>query len=704
MKIKALVSIISVALVGLVAIQLYWIKQVDQNNKKLFDSTVQSSLTSIQKKLETREALYFTEKKVNIETDHLDYDEQDKNVKSFVPTQYQQRFKKTIEEKRLRGTAVLGVTIRNLDLDFAKKKGFESVYGVYVSYVFQDTPAFYAGLQTGDIITELDGISVNSVFELTEVLNNIKTGEEINLTFERPNEAKDAWQPRCKTIEKFDYDISNDSIRLNYKISIHDCENHEYLSSYEVIIDSTNKKNEVIITDNSKNNQGILVTHLVGIDSVLNTENQYKLNDLKSNSTDPEYVNFTSTAPLDRFKTYMEDDTIPNELKVENVMKVLLENETPNFADLYQFAVNTATKKMAARERKIEDRLKNFNLDKIIKEELDLQGIKSAPEWAVINELRNPVLESARFDKENSTMPTYSTLLFPNDIDRKANYLTLKFPEKQATLSSIFCSSLFPLFAFLFIATIVYCFYYAINTMLRQKKLSELKTDFINNMTHELKTPVSTIKLASEMLLDAGVPTDSKDRYVKIIQDENQRLGNQIERVLQIAKIEKSKTKLSYEKLNVHELLEKVMKHSLFQIEQKNGELAHNFSSASPVIEADRVHLTNIFNNLIDNAIKYSPKMPAISVSTEDTEEGIVVSFKDNGIGMNKDVQTKIFDKFYRVPTGNVHDVKGFGLGLSYVKLMTEAHGGKIKVKSKPNQGSLFQLFFPRNAVDLDLA
>ncbi len=217
-------------------------------------------------------------------------------------------------------------------------------------------------------------------------------------------------------------------------------------------------------------------------------------------------------------------------------------------------------------------------------------------------------------------------------------------------------------------------------------------------MTHEFKTPIATVSLAVEALQDPDlVSQDSfRSRYMGIIKDENKRLGDQVEKVLQAAALDKKDFKLKIEKINIYDLIQSVKSHFDLLLEKRGG-IMHVFTDIKdPYIEADSFHLSNVLNNLLDNANKYSPEKPCITIDAKDNNNEMIISIKDNGIGMTKDTLKKIFDKFYRVPTGNVHNVKGFGLGLAYVKIMMEAHKGYVTVESEIDKGSNFQIHLPR--------
>ena len=249
-----------------------------------------------------------------------------------------------------------------------------------------------------------------------------------------------------------------------------------------------------------------------------------------------------------------------------------------------------------------------------------------------------------------------------------------------------------------FTTIIILAFAVTVRTLFNQKKLSEIKSDFINNMTHELKTPLATISLAIDALTNEKVihDTDKIKTYSSMIKEENKRMNKQVEKILQAARLEKEEIKLSKVELDAHQVISKVADNILLQIQEKNGTLALKLSASNPVIEADEVHFSNIIFNLLDNAMKYSNDAPHIEVQTLNTGNGMLsIKIKDNGIGMDKETQSRIFEKFYRAHTGNLHNVKGFGLGLSYVKAIVDAHNGKIKVESVVGKGSTFTVILP---------
>lgn len=250
-----------------------------------------------------------------------------------------------------------------------------------------------------------------------------------------------------------------------------------------------------------------------------------------------------------------------------------------------------------------------------------------------------------------------------------------------------------------FMIIILAAFYVTLKTLLNQKKLSEIKSDFINNMTHELKTPLATISLAIDAMRNEKVLNDKeKTKYFSgIIKEENKRMNRHVETILQAALMEKQELQLSLKQLHVHEIINNVLENYELQLKDKKGKVDLQLNAKNDVINADEIHFTNLISNLVDNAIKYSKDKLLIKITTTNTNKTVMISVEDNGIGMTKENAKRIFEKFYRVHTGNVHNVKGFGLGMSYVKIVIDAHKGKIKVDSTLGKGTTFTVEMPMN-------
>ena len=274
-------------------------------------------------------------------------------------------------------------------------------------------------------------------------------------------------------------------------------------------------------------------------------------------------------------------------------------------------------------------------------------------------------------------------------------HLEIFFPTKKR---AIFLEKIaWFIFSGLFLLVVIFSFSYIIFMIIRQKKLSEMKSDFINNMTHEFKTPISTISLAAEVLLQSNESSSTSrlKRYAKIIFDENQRMQTRVDRVLQMALIDKNEFRLNLSETDIHKLIKETMNSISLHDYEKQVQVKYNLTAENHVILADELQIRSMINNLLENAVKYSSKQPVINISTRQMNGSVHIRLQDNGIGISSEAAKHIFDKFYRVHTGNIHDVKGFGLGLYYVKSIVEAHSGSIKVRSELKKGTTFDIFLP---------
>jgi len=347
-------------------------------------------------------------------------------------------------------------------------------------------------------------------------------------------------------------------------------------------------------------------------------------------------------------------------------------------------------------DRKISNRFNPEQLDSLLALELHDKGIHLVYNYGVISpKMKKFVVLDDLEKKEPLEKSELRASLFPNDLLGNRAFLVLDFPGKsQYLLEQIWLTMVS---SGVLVLVIVLCFGYSIKTIIRQKKLSLMKNDFINNMTHEFKTPIATVSLATEALQDKNVrkSSDMHDRYIKMIQAENHRLGDQVERVLQIAAIEKQDFNLTIEELDIHQITTTLLESMKMQVEKKGGRITSVFSARYYSLKGDETHITNCILNLLDNANKYSPDAPNIIVRTENKRDEFRISVQDHGMGMSKETQKHVFEKFYRLPTGDRHDVKGFGLGLSYVKNMVEAHGGTVEVDSTIGKGSKFTISLP---------
>jgi len=285
--------------------------------------------------------------------------------------------------------------------------------------------------------------------------------------------------------------------------------------------------------------------------------------------------------------------------------------------------------------------------------------------------------------------------LYPNDIFQKNLKLAIFFPGRD---SFVYRSLNWLLVAsFLFSLFILITFSLSVFYILRQKKISEMKSDFINNMTHEFKTPIATISVASDSIVNEKVLSNPEriKYFAGMIKKENTRMNRQVEDILTIARLDKKDFEFNWEAVDIHELINDAIQGIILQVEKRGGKVDVRLDAVNPMVTTDKMHATNVVYNLLDNAIKYSAAAPEITVTTENQTNGVLISVTDRGIGMTKAVQGKIFERFYRQASGNIHNVKGFGLGLSYVKAVVEANHGTILVSSEPGKGSKFELFLP---------
>ena len=340
-------------------------------------------------------------------------------------------------------------------------------------------------------------------------------------------------------------------------------------------------------------------------------------------------------------------------------------------------------------------------IDSVLKFELLQKGVSAKYFFGIANSKLAPSDSMKMSDREKKVFESpFKINLSPDNIFIKPQFLSVYFPNQRHYLLSSMWVLLFVSVGFML--ALIFSFYYTISTIFQQKKLSQIKNDFISNMTHEFKTPISTISLAVEVLNDKSVEKSQErvSNYVKMIGDENKRLSLLVENILQTAILDKGEFKLKIQSIDIHTLIEQTFTNIELQVENKEGQITSHLDATRHIINADRIHITNILFNLIDNALKYSKENPEIIVSTRNDDEGVFISVKDNGIGISKENQKRIFDTMYRVPTGNIHNVKGFGLGLSYVKAVVIKHGGSIKVESDLGKGSTFTLYLPFDATN----
>lgn len=359
--------------------------------------------------------------------------------------------------------------------------------------------------------------------------------------------------------------------------------------------------------------------------------------------------------------------------------------------------VEAAAKEVANAKEPLSRRISKDKLDTLIKKELLNKNITLNYDFWVKEANRDTVLYRKAANISGDVLPsnTYKTTIFNRDVRRDPGMLYLSFPDQQSAIFGNMSATLASSGILLLVLIVI--FSYTLYTILRQKKISEMKTDFINNMTHEFKTPVATIMIASEALKDPEIVEDKSriKRLAGIIYDENVRLGNHIERVLSIARLDKRELHMERTEVHINELVSAVMDSMQLQLQKKDANIKMELQADPDIVIGDELHLSNVIYNLIDNANKYSVTNPQIIVKTRSTSRSLIIEVADEGIGMTKEQSKRIFDQFYRVPTGNLHDVKGFGLGLNYVQDVLLQMNGTVKVQSEKDKGTLFIITLP---------
>ncbi|WP_293893195.1 HAMP domain-containing sensor histidine kinase [Flavobacterium sp.] len=390
-------------------------------------------------------------------------------------------------------------------------------------------------------------------------------------------------------------------------------------------------------------------------------------------------------------KTEIYNGNIDNSLKQSVTPDVKMEKS--GRMDLLDNAEFEIFYKDIAAVKPIQERVSNEMMQKVLNEELNEYGVKTPFEFNVYsNGLATKIKsEGFKYDKPS----TYSIPVFIDNDGNNKYKLLLTFPQKKKFLFSELIGIC--ILSIIFTLIIIIAYTSALNQLIKQRQISEIKTDFINNMTHEFKTPIATINLALDAIRNPKVIDDKEKvlRYLEMIKDENKRMHAQVENVLRISKLEKKELDINKESNNIHEIIEDAIEHVNLIMEDRNGTITTHFDATRTSVLLNDVHFTNVIVNILDNAIKYSPNEPVIGIQTENVKDFIIIKIKDQGSGMSKTAQKRIFEKFYREHTGDLHNVKGHGLGLSYVKRIVEDHNSEIFVESEKGKGSTFVIKVP---------
>lgn len=424
---------------------------------------------------------------------------------------------------------------------------------------------------------------------------------------------------------------------------------------------------------------------------------------LDSSGRNPNKEQFKIEFPGPAFKdsnTFIIRKTQKRVLRSENLSSSFNKGLTPDQIKNKSVLINDIVNELAfiSINKSTAERIDINTLDTLVRQELKIHGIRAEAIIDVYSANNKELLANQESEwAEELINSTYRIELFPNDYLMESDLLLILFPNRAKYLLKKVWQILVA--SFILISILIGIFYFTLSTIFKQKRISIIKNDFINNMTHELKTPISTISLACEALSDQDMTIDEKRRsnYVRMINQENSRLGLLVENVLKSALWDSGNFDLKRKKISLNSIVNDVVNSIEIQVKNRGGIITTSFTKETDTIEGDKVHITNLVFNLLDNAIKYSKDQPEIYVSTEIKGTNIVLIVEDKGIGISKIDQKKIFEKFYRVPTGNIHDVKGFGLGLNYVKEIVQKHGGKLFFTSKLGLGSKFSIYLPLN-------
>ena len=341
----------------------------------------------------------------------------------------------------------------------------------------------------------------------------------------------------------------------------------------------------------------------------------------------------------------------------------------------------------------LEERVSKETLQKLIKKELEVYGVNTKFEFGIYNKNNPTKIKSDDFHFVKEA--TYSIPIFSDNEGNEKYQLSLTFPHKKKFLLSELVS--ITILSIVFTLIILIAYTSALNQLIRQRQISEIKTDFINNMTHEFKTPIATINLALDAIKNPKIIEDKEKvfRYLQMIRDENKRMHAQVENVLRISKLEKKELDIEKGSSNVEEVIDDAVEHVNLILQDRGGKITNHFEAARTTVLINEVHFTNVIVNILENAIKYSPETPIIDVYTENIKDMILIKVKDQGLGMSKVAQKRVFEKFYREHTGDLHNVKGHGLGLAYVKRIVEDHNGQVYVESEKGKGSTFIIKLP---------
>ena len=456
------------------------------------------------------------------------------------------------------------------------------------------------------------------------------------------------------------------------------------LINSETKVDTTSIKNLYIINEDPKNRETIVYRNGVIEENLVIPKTKSYYDDFFNVITDKDNISITRLSNEREEKIFSNQRIDNNSLSSEEfLMKVGRISKSKEV--LFETAYNDLAKRNSIEER-IGD---NGRFKELLDSNFKKMNIDLAFEYAIFNKDSITKVKSENFENSNSQ---YKSIIFKDENNISDYTLRVAFPDKTPFLISSVISLIIT--SVIFTSIIIIAYITTILLLLRQRQISRIKTDFINNMTHEFKTPIATINLALSAIKNPKTIIDKKKvkKYLKMIYDENNRMHDQVENVLMISHLEKNELNIEKSRHDLNDIINLSISHLSLIAESKNGNITFNKDAGNTQIVGNETHLINVFVNILDNAIKYNNDRPEILINTKNINDRVIVDIIDNGIGMSKSVQSKIFDKFYRKQTGDVHDVKGHGLGLAYVKKIIDFHNGDINVKSILGEGSTFTI------------
>lgn len=488
--------------------------------------------------------------------------------------------------------------------------------------------------------------------------------------------------------EQFKYHVKQ--VIGNVADKIKQRETYVILEQYNVLKDSIGKDPKksqlldfVLVQKNRVTNQTIVYSN-----SIISEDYGLNLSLFNAKSKSLKLNNLIASR-----KTDIYSDKSIDESGIEQGIKPDVTIEKSGNIELLDKAQFEIFFKDIAEYKSIEQRISKENLEQILRDELKQYDVETPFEFGIYSDGVATGVKSVGFKFDKNT--AFSTPIFTDNEGKSKHILYVTFPEKKKFLFSDLMG--ITILSIVFTLIIIITYTSALSQLIRQRQISEIKTDFINNMTHEFKTPIATINLALDAIKNPKIIDDKEkvQRYLQMIRDENKRMHAQVENVLRISRLEKNELDISKESADIHKIIEAAIEHVNLIIEDRQGILTKHFQAQRASVLLNDVHFTNVIVNILDNAIKYSTSSPVIDIYTENVKDFIIIKIKDQGQGISKNALKRIFEKFYREHTGNIHDVKGHGLGLAYVKRIVDDHSGQITVESEKDKGSTFIIKLP---------